>query len=145
MSRSRAFKTRRKGGEPSVAVDVETHTHRFTIAEITGHTENVPIITYVDRVSDDNRRRYHEEFPIEQLSPVKRQRVAERTGAVASASLRATTSTQDDLVGPSCYQMGLDEDEDPFGPVPDTEPRKKQVVKPSVRVFSFHRFSLFIF
>jgi hypothetical protein len=113
---------------------METHTHRFSIAEITGHTENIPITTYVHRPSDDNRRQYREEFPVAQPSPVKCQRVAERTGSTIAGAI--PNAPLHGFLAPLRYEMGLDFEEESFGPVLDAEPRSSTGVKPSVRLFA---------
>ncbi|KAF7367916.1 CxC2 domain-containing protein [Mycena sanguinolenta] len=136
MSRTTNPKSRRRGETTAGPAAVETHTHRFTVAEITGETENVPITTYVDRVSDDNRRRYRQEFPVEQPSPVKRQRVAERNAAAPPL----TETARNDWVGPARYEMGLDmqEEQDELQPAAEAEPLPSRIVKPSDP--ALHRF-----
>ncbi|KAJ7797560.1 hypothetical protein B0H14DRAFT_3493624 [Mycena olivaceomarginata] len=73
MSRVR----RKKRDPPAPSPSVHSHTATFSIADITGNHIDVPITTFVDCVSQDNRRRYREEVLIEPPSPVKRQRAAE--------------------------------------------------------------------
>ncbi|KAJ7353487.1 hypothetical protein DFH08DRAFT_805034 [Mycena albidolilacea] len=56
---------------------VHSHTATFSLADITGNNTEIPITTYVDRVSEDGHRRYRDEVVVEPPSPVKRQRARE--------------------------------------------------------------------
>ncbi|KAJ7444150.1 hypothetical protein B0H11DRAFT_1931307, partial [Mycena galericulata] len=93
--------------------EIHTHTHTFSVAEITGRNDNVPITTYVDRVSQDNRRGYRETVLVEPPSPVKRQRAS---AGSAFDNLSTTTShphsPDSPFDAPQCYEMGFDADDE---------------------------------
>jgi hypothetical protein len=138
MSRAERFKSKgRRQTEPVPrSAAVETHTHSFSVADITGQTENVGITTFVDRALSDNRRRYRDEVIVDPPSPLKRQR-AERTHA-ASITISSPAADNEAFVGPSRYEMGFDaDDEEP----PQVIPRGPKIIKYSV---CLHFFGFFI-
>ncbi|KAJ7714051.1 hypothetical protein DFH07DRAFT_974574 [Mycena maculata] len=81
-SRTKGSKAKRK--ELS-AHGIHTHTHSFSTDQITGCTENLPITTFVDRASQDLRRSYRDEVPVEPPSPIKRFAAQKQAGASLSA------------------------------------------------------------
>ncbi|KAJ7936005.1 hypothetical protein B0H13DRAFT_2304071 [Mycena leptocephala] len=141
MSRAESFKKRKRlNSAPSGAVsDIHTHTHTFSIGAITGQTiAEAPIITYVERPSQDNRRHYCQELAIEPGSPVKRHRagVAQQQPSSAPEVPEVPAAPADhEQFDPGHYEMGLDsEDDAPRAP----RPKLPRVVKPSDPVL--HRF-----
>ncbi|KAJ7805540.1 hypothetical protein B0H13DRAFT_2387657 [Mycena leptocephala] len=70
-----------------------------------------PITTFVDRVSNDNRRLYREEVPVLPPSPVKRQKLAQHVAASAALSTTTPAHTSDDSLSAERYQIsGFDDD-----------------------------------
>ncbi|KAJ6493096.1 hypothetical protein C8R45DRAFT_927885 [Mycena sanguinolenta] len=64
---------------------VQTHTHSFSVASITGwQPVDTPITAFVHRVSEDHRRNYHDEIQLEPPSPVKRAPLAGPSNAVVA-------------------------------------------------------------
>jgi hypothetical protein len=120
--------------------DVHTHTHTFSIAHITGQPVNVndPIMTYVDRSSLDNRRRYEAEIAFEPPSPIKRFRQGQVQLApppqIPAGSGHAFNLDFDFDSGR--YEMGLDgndaDDEDEGARRRERATRAPKIVKPSV-------------
>ncbi|KAJ7794769.1 hypothetical protein B0H14DRAFT_3496700 [Mycena olivaceomarginata] len=103
--------------------DVHSHTATFSLAEITGNYTETPIVTFVDRVSTDNRCFYREEVAVAPPSPVKRHRAGQSEPApnLPEPDVDDTTSR---------YQMGFDLED--FGmdpPPPDPKPTARS--KPS--------------
>ncbi|KAF8183260.1 hypothetical protein K438DRAFT_1766936 [Mycena galopus ATCC 62051] len=92
------------------ATDVHTHTHSFSLEEITGRAPpDAPITTFVDRVSFDLRRHYREEVPVAPPSPVKCARLEAQADEATAASGAALVP---DFDQPDRYEMGLEGDED---------------------------------
>ncbi|KAJ6479771.1 hypothetical protein C8R45DRAFT_1101216 [Mycena sanguinolenta] len=97
---------RKKAKAKAQPTDVLTHTHNFSLEEITGQTApEAPIMTYVDRVSHDNRRHYRNEVEVVPPSPVKRAQLA---------AIEATSTTHAVQDGPNAhterYQMSFDDE-----------------------------------
>jgi hypothetical protein len=118
------------------ASEVHSHTATFSLAEITGNTTEIPITTYVDRVSTDGRRRYRDEVLVEPPSPVKRQRagISQHDSPVPLPNV--------DLDGLERYQMGFDVDDQPPEIPNSTAIRaaNPRFSKPSVSLFQNTRF-----
>ncbi|KAJ7840610.1 hypothetical protein B0H14DRAFT_3458005 [Mycena olivaceomarginata] len=106
--------------------------------QITGRVAPDAVIpTFVDRVSNDQRRRYREELPVDPPSPIKRARVAANV-AVAVADVvpdPPLPTIPDDFTEPERYEMGLDFDDEAPHPSAPVAPR---VIKPSDP--ALHRF-----
>jgi hypothetical protein len=120
-----AFKNRKKSGARPAAVGLQSHTHSYIVAEITGHTENVGITTFVERIPTDNRRCYRDEIVVDPPSPHKRQR-AERDRAAGTTITADYDADEDFLTGR--YEMGFDADDE----APEPRARGPRIVKPSV-------------
>ncbi|KAJ7860857.1 hypothetical protein B0H14DRAFT_3445824 [Mycena olivaceomarginata] len=94
----------------------------------------IPITTYVDRVSTDGRRRYRDEVLIEPPSPVKRQRagISQHDSPVPLPNV--------DLDGLERYQMGFDVDDQPPEIPNSTAIRaaKPKISKPSAKPIPLH-------
>lgn len=126
-SRARGQKRKHERATDQVA----THMHSFSVEAITGRTAQVPVTTYVDRASGDNRRHYRQEFPVAPPSPVKRSRaVADEAAAAASAaSAAARPFEHDHFEEPGRYEMGFDADDEAE---PAVVRRRKKFQKPAV-------------
>ncbi|KAF7354813.1 CxC2 domain-containing protein [Mycena sanguinolenta] len=105
---------------------VQTHTHTISVASITGRQPvDTPITTLVHRVSDDNRRRYHDEIQVDPPSPIKRARlqVEDPTPPIPF------NNTSEDQVADDRYQMGFDDP--PLEERGDMEEDAPKVIKPA--------------
>ncbi|KAJ7431875.1 hypothetical protein B0H11DRAFT_2261289 [Mycena galericulata] len=141
MSRAQKFKQTKKRQAPAPTdPTVHTHTQRFSLESITGRKpEEDHITTYVDRVSEDQRRRYREAVPVGLPSPIKRARLDAANAASRNADTEETfpSSHQDaDFIPPDRYEVDLGFEGDDEGPRrPSRVPR---AVKPSDP--ALHRF-----
>jgi hypothetical protein len=131
MSRAEKFQNKRKRGTDWTTGEVHMHSHSISIANLAGASANDPITTFVDRVSQDNHRRYHGEMVVEPPSPLKRARQGLQDPAAASGS---NSIPADDLeLDADCYEMGFEGDDEGARV---HAPRLPRVVKPSVCVLS---------
>ncbi|KAJ7691074.1 hypothetical protein B0H16DRAFT_1752377 [Mycena metata] len=100
---------------------------------------NAPIPTFVDRVSQDNRRVYRAEIAIEPPSPVKRQNAARQALLDSQTRLAALEET----FTFDRYSLDLgDSLDDGGGPnISHSDPKPVKPVVPSVSLSSFPRFN----
>jgi hypothetical protein len=87
------------------------------------------IPTFVDRVSNDLRRRYREELPVDPPSPIKRAHVAANVDVADVVPDPPLPTIPDDFTEPERYEMGLDFNDEASRPSTPVAPR---VIKPSV-------------
>jgi hypothetical protein len=124
---------RRRKQENARASSSTANTHR-TLVSLPGIARDIerPITTFVDRISNDNRRLYREEVPVLPPSPVKRMKLA-RHVAASTSELSATTFTPatDHGLDGEHYQISHfnADDEEPFD-APSDAPRTAQPSKP---------------
>ncbi|KAJ7024743.1 hypothetical protein C8F04DRAFT_968613 [Mycena alexandri] len=105
-----------------------------TLIEPTQPAIDAPIPTFVDRVSEDRRRVYRKEVPVEPPSPVKRNNAA-RLALVENADAEARRRACDEPLPFELYRIGGDDDTLDDNGNPDTGVPTLKPIKPSVRLF----------
>ncbi|KAF7321833.1 CxC2 domain-containing protein [Mycena kentingensis (nom. inval.)] len=70
---------KRKRGPAAHTPTTSNQTHTFSLAQFLPPAPDAPLLTFVDRVSSDNRRVYSNAIPVPPSSPVKRVRVHAHT------------------------------------------------------------------
>ncbi|KAJ7204806.1 hypothetical protein GGX14DRAFT_398142 [Mycena pura] len=135
MTRVAAFNKRKRSGAvvSGTTGQVHTHTHSFSIGDLTGRNENAPIVAVVERSSNDNRRAYQEEITVEPGSPVKRHRRGIQPDPVVPEVAPPALSYDFDA---ECYDMGVDADDEDDAPR-TPRARAPRFVKPSISVVLF--------
>ncbi|KAJ7441783.1 hypothetical protein B0H11DRAFT_2251843 [Mycena galericulata] len=99
---------RRTNSKPAASTsNSHSHSHRLTLE---GPAEDAPITTFVDRMSNDKRRVYREEFPVEPPSPVKRARI----DAAAPPPCFPPSGSCDDSLAFERYELPHDGDPEPL-------------------------------
>ncbi|KAJ7302475.1 hypothetical protein DFH08DRAFT_977891 [Mycena albidolilacea] len=99
--------------------------HSFTPEQFLPHLEvHEPIQVFVDRMSEDSRRIYHEVIPIEPPSPIKRARFAAVQGSSESDARPASFAFPEADAHNDRYNMAFGNDEEP--PAPEPAPRSRK-------------------
>ncbi|KAJ7441787.1 hypothetical protein B0H11DRAFT_2251850 [Mycena galericulata] len=134
MARNKRKRTEPALPSTSSAVG-SSHAHNFTLADLAAEEESIP--AFVHRVSEDQRRLYIEELPVEPPSPVKRLRLATRVERPVPEDTSAF-NPGDGWTAHSFerYQLGVDDNGDYIPPqnLPEVDSQPgptKQRVKPS--------------
>ncbi|KAJ7449737.1 hypothetical protein B0H11DRAFT_2247094 [Mycena galericulata] len=146
MSRADAYRKNKKNKTSAAVSDpsVHTHTHRFSLEAITGRKpEDDSITTYVDRVSQDQRRRYREEVQVGLPSPIKRARLEAASASLAHDPEETHANFQPDdseFVPPDRYEVDLGfEGDDEGAPRPPRVPREVKPSDPALHRFRARR------
>ncbi|KAJ7479904.1 hypothetical protein FB451DRAFT_1395461 [Mycena latifolia] len=122
-------KRREQGTAASLVGESSTHTHAFSLADL--NAVDAPIAVFVHHVSEDTRRVYIEELPVEPPSPVKKIRLEQILGGERAAL--PDNCDVGSIEALDRYQLGIWDGNDMAPPPPSTPPAltKPREVKPA--------------
>jgi hypothetical protein len=131
--------TSRKWKDAPSTAGSSTHSHAFSLGDLDARPEDAPIATTVHRISEDHRRVYIADVPVQPLSPVKRMR---RDAQAPPEDPPPPLATTEEFLGYSVnherYEISLFDDDDgpPLLQPPPAAKKGPRTVKPAVSFFS---------